>query len=534
MIRSTLGANMAHWVAFLAIGLGIGWLTTRRFGGLSSQNFAVAVIGSVLGGAALINTAPDIARIGSLVTSVAGGGLLTVCMLRLSRTTAGVPRLYIPHHWSAVRVPPKVRTYLLVAYSIALGVFTAIHLGGLPAKDVVLMETRLITLQQSLSVLNAGYPPLLIHCAISAVAPHGFCPAATTDDPGIYLYVPVLAHLLHMMSIRTTLWIFFTGLYALLIAVTPILWLRAFGSWIVAALAPFFLLYGVNFIFYGDIYWISAWVLFLTMPIMFIVARNWTRFSLVSLTICCVVASFASSIRINAGLPVFISCVGLLLVSQKGWARKAALSLLLTLAYLSVQPIMINAVRHYRDVAVNEPGLSQAYPGEHPTWHNIYIGLGYVPNHQGLSWNDAVAFNAAKKVDPSVVLASSQYEAILEHLTIRLIERDPGLLWRNLVAKMTISFSYAIQWFWSPSILFLLGIWIAPGRLLWRRYAWVMVPAFVITLGPPLLTVPYLPYEMGWLASWALIAMLGCSIAIVETEEMIRSRMGAGSGDEST
>lgn len=525
---------MAHWVAFLVIGLGIGWLTTRRFGGQSIQNFAVAIIGSVLGGAALImNTAPDIARIGSLVTSVAGG-LLVVGMFGLSRTTGGIPRLGLPGDRPSVLVPPKVRTYFLIAYSIALGVFTAIHLGGLPANDVTLMQGRLIALQQSLSVLNAGYPPLLIHCAISAVAPHGFCPAAVSDDPGIYLYVPVLAHLLHMMSIRATLWIFFTGLYALLIAVTPILWLRAFGSWIVAVLAPLFLLYGVNFVFYGDIYWISAWVLFLTMPIMFIVARNWTRSSWVWLTICCVVASFASSIRINAGLPVFISCVGLLIVSQKGWARKAALFLLLAFSYLSVQPIMMNSIRHYRDVAVNEPGLSQAYPGEHPFWHSIYVGLGYVPNHQGLSWNDSVALNAARQVAPNVVQYSSQYEAVIENLTIRLVERDPGLLLRNLVAKVTVCFSDAIQWFWIPSILFLFGILIAPGRRLWRRYGLLLVPALAITLGPPLLTIPSVVYQMGWLASWALIAMLGFSIVIVETEAMIRSRMGAGSGDEST
>lgn len=84
---------------------------------------------------------------------------------------------------------------------------------------------------------------------------------------------------------------------------------------------------------------------------------------------------------------------------------------------------MPNVIFHARDVAFNIPPSSMMQ--QHGAWHNLYIGLGAVENPFGLSWDDSVALQAARRVDPSVRFASNDYYALLRREYLEIVVHHP-------------------------------------------------------------------------------------------------------------
>src|SRR4051794_21384982 len=103
-----------------------------------------------------------------------------------------------------------------------------------------------------------------------------------------------------------------------------------------------------------------------------------------------VVASFASSIRAQAGLPILCSGIILSLLKLRGWLQRFAVIALLVLAYVSISGLAVGTVKRHRDEVVGAT-FSGAYPGQHLFWHPAYLGLGYLPNRYGIRWDDRVA-----------------------------------------------------------------------------------------------------------------------------------------------
>lgn len=61
----------------------------------------------------------------------------------------------------------------------------------------------------------------------------------------------------------------------------------------------------------------------------------------------------------------------------------------------------------------------------HGISHNLYIGLGVVPNKFGLKWLDDVASEAVKRVDPSIAYVSPAYYKVLWQLYFERVKEDP-------------------------------------------------------------------------------------------------------------
>ena len=94
------------------------------------------------------------------------------------------------------------------------------------------------------------------------------------------------------------------------------------GSTLAAVLSPFALLIGLWLMPLGDIYWVATWVVLLLVPLLLIIDRRWPRHGLVLLLGLLVLASVATSIRAQAGLPVLIGAALVLLRRPwSGWAR---------------------------------------------------------------------------------------------------------------------------------------------------------------------------------------------------------------------
>jgi hypothetical protein len=61
----------------------------------------------------------------------------------------------------------------------------------------------------------------------------------------------------------------------------------------------------------------------------------------------------------------------------------------------------------------------------HGAWHNLYIGLGAVPNPFGIEWVDTSGMLAVKRIDPTIKYISADYYNALRNEYFRILEQHP-------------------------------------------------------------------------------------------------------------
>ena len=154
--------------------------------------------------------------------------------------------------------------------------------------------------------------------------------------------------------------------------------------------------------------------------------------------------SAAMLYREAIGLMGVVASIVATCVSYLSSARRTRGSVLSCVVVIcaSVAAMMVpKTIIHARDAAFNIPPSSMMQ--QHGAWHNLYIGLGAVENPFGLSWDDGVAFQAARRLDPSVKLLSNDYYAILKHEYFEIVVHHPWqvavVYLKKLLAALRIS-----------------------------------------------------------------------------------------------
>ena len=391
----------------------------------------------------------------------------------------------------------------LLAYG-GLCALAALVLAIVLAPDhFVVSLSRQLEMDRSLDALNRGAPPLL------SLVNGQYAPSGATDDQGIYVFVPLLAKLFGISKGVTALkWLW---LICFLVPVTlyPLLFKRLFGSVEAALIAPWALILLVASFGYDDIYWIQGWALVALMPLVLYVRELRPRHALLILALVGFGASFATSIRSQTGLPVVIAALAVIAFSRD-WsrARRGAAALVVILAYLVVTPLGLTALRAYRDHWVDQPNFAKGVPTGHPFWHNTYIGLGYLPNRWQIKWSDTVAANSVERVRPGTKFVSKPYEKTLRRLYFNVWKDDPGFVVGETFQKLAV---VARQGSIYLAFVLLTVPWMlaaAARRQRFRAWLLLLVPALVLTLIPPLITVPYRPYELGFFGALGMLALL--------------------------
>lgn len=391
---------------------------------------------------------------------------------------------------------------LLVAYGILIAAIGALVLAHTAQHSTQLLGARRDAIRDSISVLNRGGPPLLRSVGGRPI------PAEAGDDPGIILYLSLLGHTIGTTDPIELLKWFYIGAFAVLLAVYPLLWFEVLSSVSAAVLSPIILLTQFRFLAIHDVYWISAWCLLLCLPALMLVYQHWGRVSLTLLVGIMLVASFASSIRAQAGLPIFFAAAIVVFLRERRWLPRIAFAAVLAVAYTAINGSAIQQIRHYRDASVGI-NFSEQYPSNHLLWHPAFLGLGFLPNNYGISWRDKVAIDAAQRVDPAVVYPSRDYDHTLRKLYFRFVRQHPGFALRVYLAKTTVVISDAFRKF--PLAFLLL-----PAVLLFRTrmkdemrlFSLLVVPAVVLGAVPPILAVPAPQYEFAWLGAWGFVWLL--------------------------
>jgi hypothetical protein len=409
---------------------------------------------------------------------------------------------------------------IVVAWSVIIAAIAMFHYVGASAPDV--LSTRVDGVASSIDVLDHGGPPLLVsdvpyHRGLDRAQLH---PAGATDDQGIYLYLPLLGHWSGEHDPAVLMLWLFAGCFALLVLLTPLIVYAIFGSVAAAIVAPLLVLWKFD-LTNSDLYWIQAWVVLLGLPGLLLAYRWWRqtrlRAAAALLIGLMVAASFATSIRAQAGLPVLIGGAGIVLLTggirqrpRRTWLVQAGLVAALAVAYFSVALGFVG-VRAYRDSVVHSTG-SPAGVG-HPFWHPAYLGLGYLPNRYGIAWSDPVAVDAVQRVDPSAAYLGPKYERTLRHAYARIVENDVGFALRAYIAKARVIGWDAFARFWLLAVLLVVALALR-RRPSMRAPILLALPALVLGAASPLLSIPQYTYELGWLGAVGAAWMLAIAWAV--------------------
>jgi hypothetical protein len=393
----------------------------------------------------------------------------------------------------------------LLLFGLVVSILGTFELSRVHPAPWSIQGGRAAGLRWTLDALNHGAPILTSRIPGQVQ----LAPAAPSDDQGAYVMVPWLAHALGWQDpVNLLRWM---ALVALGVAIALYPWLvrELTGSTLAGIASPFPLLIGLWLLPLGDFYWVSTWVILTLLPVLLLIDRRWPRRGLVLLLGLLVVASLASAIRSQAGLPAVIGAV--LLVARRPWPRwaRAGAVVLCAVAYLSVSAFGMAAVRAERAHQLNGRALAGQTGTGHPFWHAAYLGLGYLPNPWDIRFYDSVGYRDVLRVNPKAAYLGPTYSRILRDRYVKLVTSDPLFALKEYAAKLVVSIRAG-----ALALLFLAIV--GPYLLLvdrqrkrWRRDTLFIAPAAVIGLGSPLLATPdAVGLLLGWLAAILIAAIV--------------------------
>jgi hypothetical protein len=420
----------------------------------------------------------------------------------------------------------------LLGYGLAVALVSTVAASWTSPDDWPVLGTREDGFRASLEVLNEGGPPLLARAdspGATRVPGERYAPVGVTDDQGAYLYVPLVAKILGLQDPLDALRVLYLALFALPLILYPLLFYGLFRSPAAAIIAPIglgvvsVLIAAGSFGHQADIYWVPAWAAFALLPPLLLIDRRRPRGSLALIMCIAVAASFATSVRSNAGLGVALGAA-LVILARGDWSvRRRGLGIvLLVAAYLSISTVGLSAVREYRNDWVDSSRFSErASLNSHPVWHNAYIGLGYFPNDYDIFYRDDVAINTVKRLDPQAAYLSPEYERMLRDRYFDIVGDDPGFFLLNLGGKLVITAGQAFLWLVLVAAVAPFALVVGSRARMMRRWACLLAPAVALGLVPSIATVPFRPYELGLTGALALCSIILLAWLAAEAEDLI-------------
>ncbi len=294
-----------------------------------------------------------------------------------------------------------------------------------------MMPTRYWDLENALAgTVKTGVPLITLDGNILG-------PAGGTDDVGSYYLVPKLAMILGL-SIRRSIDLFYTSLLGLGFLVGSAGFLRLFSTWRVRAIALTTMSL-LTLIAYrvGDVYIFYFATAVISVPWMLLLARRakidfWFAPFLFLIGIFFGVADWVRSHSGTAAL-LFVGC--LIFYLSTTWRSKLVLLACLACG-LTLPQLFFSRLVKQRDAffAVRCPEYA-GLASQHPLWHSVYIGLGYLKNEYGIRYDDNVAYDKVESIAMGTVFVSPRYESILKEQVILLAHQHPWFVIATLAAK---------------------------------------------------------------------------------------------------
>jgi hypothetical protein len=393
-------------------------------------------------------------------------------------------------------------TPAMLAYGCVWAVIGAALLYWFSPHPWPVQGLRVSSMVGSLSVLNHGGPLLAVRHPDGAWAAVG-----AGDDLGIYVIIPTLDHWLGIADPVATLRDLWLVLWAVTIAVYPLLFQRRFESVVAAAVSAPAVIVCIFSFGFADLYWVGAWVVLTFLPVLLVMSYRWPKRGGFALASIALIAGVVSVVRSEAGLPVEIVCLAVALLAPIRWRWRMVTAIAVIVVYWAPGGPGLSAIQAHRDHVVHV-NLTATEPSSHSFWHPAFLGLGYTSNRYNIHWNDTDGLVAAERADPGVKLYSLAYNSTLRHQFFNIVKNDPGLFARELGEKVVVIVGDSV-------LYLLLFVLLLPGALTARgsarigsRELLMTLPAVVIGIVSPLLGVPEREYELTLLGGLGFLGMM--------------------------
>ena len=410
----------------------------------------------------------------------------------------------------------------MALWGLAIGLLGALALFIAGPHNWPMEGSRVSGLRDSMAVLTHGGPLLLgRHNGSGPLYAVG-----AGDDLGIYVYLPLLSRLFGLSDPVQMLRYCYAALFGLTAALYPVIFFRLTRSMLAGIAAPLMLIACAASLGFNDIYWVPAWGCLTLLPLIFLLSRGRSRYEFPALVGLTLIASWLTTIRSSAGLPIAIACVLVMLIHRYRWWRLLGGVAVLAIAYISISAFVISPIRAHSETRLGGSALIQDRSTAHTFWHPAYLGLGYLPNSYGIRFLDAVAIARVKHDAPGTVYLSERYETVLRKAYFSVVRNHPAAVLKQYAAKALVTTADAFLYIWPALLILPAMLLLSPDRRFWRRCAWLTVPALIVTFLPAMVAIPLQVYEQGLYGAVALLSILGVCWVIERTESAARAGGG--------
>lgn len=333
-----------------------------------------------------------------------------------------------------------------------------------------------------------------------------------SDDPGLYYVAPELARF-SGLGLTSAIDVVLAGAVLLASVVGLAAFFRLVQTQIGRRVGIIALLLLTTLeLFIGDVYIMNAAPVVACVPwiLYFASRKSLTAGMTLGFVLCGFAAETANLFRSHAGTGTALFVLLMVLGSYQ--VRPAARVALLILFVLggAAPALWFRQLYHERDAFLkHQPGALIETENAHLLWHNIYIGLGYIPNSEVPGYSDTVAANKVHQLRPDVTYVSPEYDRVLKQEILRTAKEHPVLILENVCAKSAVVLLFLIV---SANV----GLWaakLAPKPAVWQL-AFVLPILFNGLFG--ILVIPNPKYVLGLIAFAALWSVYSIDYAATQ------------------
>ena len=291
--------------------------------------------------------------------------------------------------------------------------------------------------------------------------------ASTTDNTALFVLIPAVAKVLHV-SVAAA----YDLTMGSLLVLSTLIGALAVRKWTLRIIFYFFAAVGITAIA-SDVYAFQTFPAIAGIPWLVRLAKDGKHFAIIALAVA-LAAGFCDLMRFRCGI-AYIAMVVIMVFACFPKIKAAVLTVAIVCLYF------LPGAWFYR-----------IYPLSHPTWHSIYIGLGWIPNSEVPRYQDEVGLYKVRSIDPSVAYCGPQYEVILRGEILRIARHKPWIIAENVLAKLA-------------TILLMLGALLTP---VWKylRFDLGFIAAIALGMLPGILVTPNFRYVLAGLCCACLFA----------------------------
>jgi len=283
------------------------------------------------------------------------------------------------------------------------------------------------------------------------------------------------------------------------------------GGWLKAWAVFEVLLLAMLSLRIGDVYVVQYAIVILTVPWILYFSRKWQSGLQFPFFLAVGVAlGIANFVRAQAGITVVLFSLPLLAFYGKTSGKRRVLLLASLFAGMAATTLYFRHAFVVRDAYIqsHQSDYLSPAPHQHPLWHSVYIGLGFVSNpYVPGGYCDQVGLNRVQSVSPTTSFFSPEYNRILGQQVYEVAKSHPYVVLVNLAAKMGIL-----------QIIALLTGNIGLLAAIWYRKPFSLEAAFWGAIGfgavPGLLVMPNTKYVLGGVAVLALYGLVSIDYAL--------------------